>query len=147
MSTKAPVSNSVGRQDRSAPEPAGTDSTGLIIAAIAVVAAVATAYLCKGKPELLSILALAATVIGFVAAFLYTRSRASVETTREDPAAGLKQTIDSNRTEYAERLAELRKSLESIKNNRPHTDTGVVRDEIAKLRTEVAGLRSTVSGR
>lgn len=147
MSPKAPVSNSVGRQDRSAPEPAGTDSTGIIVAAIAVVAALATAYLCKGKPELLSILALAATVIGFVAAFLYTRSGASAEIPREDPAAGLRKSLEANRTEYAERLAELRKNLDSIKSSRPNSDTAVVRDEIAKLRTEVAGLRSTVAGR
>jgi hypothetical protein len=149
MSNRAPLPNSANRQ---APAPAAApanDVTPKILAIIATVAAAAIAFLVRDQQQYIAGAALIGTVIAF--GFIFIRSQngggESLENTA-DATGDLSRTIETNRAEYNARLAELKKSLDAYKvDNSAAQENEAIRQEIGKLRAELAGLRSAVSQR
>ena len=152
MSQKTPLASpSVRQSARPSPEPAPVeDSTPKIIAAMAVIVALAVAVLLlKASSQM----ALGVALVGVTASFavIYHRTRSGEE---EDPvadydAAGeIVSRLEAHRSECNARLAELRRALDACRtDNAAARENAAIREEITKLRNELAGLRATAARR
>jgi hypothetical protein len=149
MSNRAPLSNSANRQASAPVAAPASDITPKILALIATIAAGAIAFLVRDQQQYIAGAALIGTVVAF--GFIFIRSQnggAEPAGNTGDATGDLNRTIETNRAEYNARLAELKKSLDAYKvDNSAAQENEAIRQEIGKLRAELAGLRGAISQR
>lgn len=148
MSNRAPLPNSVNRQ-APAPAAASGDATPKILAVAATLAAGAIAFLVKDQPQYLAGAALIGTVAAFGFIFIRSQNDGDDSAVNTGDATGdLNRTLDTNRAEYNARIVELKKSLDAYKaDNSAAQENEAIRQEIGKLRAELAGLRGAIAQR
>lgn len=144
MSNKAPLPASAMR--RQAPATPSEDNMPKIIAGIAVAAAAIIACVLPEK-SVGAAITLATIAGAFGVLFLFSGENSGDSDEADDASADILRALDENRKDAATRIGELKRSLEAAKATAASPDAEIVRDEISKLRAEIAGLRSTLNRR
>lgn len=151
MSNKPPLPNSA--LNRTSPAPAAAAPAGgatpKILALLFIIAAGVIAFLVRDRSQIIAGAALVGTVVAFGIVFLRSQKVDDEEPAgTDDAAAELARTLEKNRAEYASRIAELKKSLEACKVDKSAAqENEAIRQEIGKLRAELAGIRGAVAQR
>ena len=143
MSHQAPLPSSSLKRSAAG----SVDTTALIAAGIPVIVAVCLAFAIQGNNKLGAALCLAAIAAAFGATYLLAGKSSGEDEGNDDAKNDLLRALEENRKDSAARLGELRKSLEQCKAGADTGEHAATRDEISKLRAEIAGLRSTLNRR
>lgn len=147
MSTPTPRASSALIANAAAPAAEKSAILSKIVAALLTVAAIAGLYFAKDRGQLIAGAALVATVTGLAVVFLkahYGEEAAPV--TGPDAKQELIDALATNRAEYHKGLATLKTGLDAAAQDRAaDRDHEMVRQELGRVRTELAALRATVA--